>query len=65
MIVNGWHDDVGRKIKAESLRVATLQSNDPNSKPESSIAESGSLRPVLADLKGLKLRIWTLSEEIG
>ena len=54
-----------KRVKAESLPVATLQSNDPNSKPESSIAESGSLRLELADLKGLRLRIWTLSEEIG
>ena len=54
-----------KRITTNDLPVDTLQSKDPNSKPEPSIAESKMFRLELSDLKGLKLRTWTLSEETG
>lgn len=54
-----------RRITSDVSPVGTLQSKDPNSKPELSIDESKTFMLELPDLKGLKLRTWTLSEETG
>lgn len=54
-----------RRMTTQVAPVGTLQSKDPNSKPEPSIAESKTLSLELPDLKGLKLRTWNLSEETG
>ena len=56
--------DAGR-LTTDVSPAGTLLSKDPSSKPEQSISESKTFRIELPDLKGLKLRTWTLSEETG
>jgi hypothetical protein len=54
-----------RRMKTEVTPVGTLISKDPISKPEPSNVESRTFTLELPDLKGLKLRTWTLVEETG
>lgn len=43
----------------------TEVSTSPDAKPTLTTAETQTLRLTLSDLKGLKLRTWTLAEELG
>ncbi len=54
-----------QRITTDVSPEGTLQSKDPNSKSEPSVAEVRTLRIDLPDLKGLKLRTWTLTDEAG